>query len=136
MNINLLLKFFSFSALFQDFFLYKLKSHLDGSILGLNETSSNKTLYSGSNIRKNFSFSNSPVKLTDPKQFLANVEIVFALSLTLKHFHIFSNAFPLALQLQSQEWSQLNESLNYSNYHKPVKNICTHNKSPVDELRT
>ena len=111
-------------------------SHLESSILGLNETTSNKTLFSGTSLRKNFSFSNSPVKLTDPKQFLANIEVVFALSLTLKHFHIFSNAFPLALQLQNQEWSQLNESLNFSNYRKPVKNICTQNKSPIDGLRT
>lgn len=112
-------------------------SHLDNSILGLNETTNKSFLSSASSLRKNSSFpSPSPVKLNDPKQYLANIEIIFALSMALKHFHIFSTAFPMNLQLQNQEWNQLNESLSFSNYRKPVKNICTQSKSPIDELRT
>ena len=114
-------------------------SHLDSSIIGLKETVTNKSLLasSSSDFHKNLSFTNaSPVRLNDPKQYLANIETIFALSMSLKHFHIFANAFPLNMQLQSnQEWSQLNESLNFNNYRKPVKNICVQ-KSPIDELRT
>ena len=85
---------------------------------------------------KSVSLTNSPVKLKDPKQYLANTEIVFALSMILKHFHLFSNAFPLNCQhVQNQEWNQLNESLSFTNYRKPVKTIYNTNESPVDELR-
>ena len=52
-----------------------------------------------SNLTKNLSLTNSPVKLNDPKQYLANMETVFALSMILKHFHLFSNAYPIGAQL-------------------------------------
>jgi len=48
-----------------------------------------------SNLTKNLALTNSPVKLNDPKQYLANIETIFALSMIIKHFHVFSNAFPV-----------------------------------------
>ena len=40
----------------------------------------------------------SPLKYNDPTQYLANLEIVFALSMLLKHSHLFCNAFSVSNQ--------------------------------------
>lgn len=39
--------------------------------------------------------SSSPLKYNDPIQYLTNLEIVFALSMVLKHSHFFCDAFPI-----------------------------------------
>ena len=70
---------------------------LDRSVRKINSTPP-KSLFL-SNLSKSFSLTNIPVKLNDPKQYLANIETIFALSMILKHFHIFSNAFPIGSQL-------------------------------------
>ncbi len=114
----------------------KNNQYSDNSISGiLNETS---TTASKSFLPKNLSFSShSPVKLNDPKIFLANIETVFALSMTLKHFHLFSNAFPVMSSglHSSQEINQLNDSLCFNSYRKPNKSVPVQAKSPIDELR-
>jgi hypothetical protein len=43
----------------------------------------------------------SPLEIADPKQYLANIETVFALSMILKHIHLFSNAF-ISIDLKDQ----------------------------------
>jgi len=98
----------------------------------LNETQST-TNNSKSFLARQLSFtSHSPVRLNDPKQLLANVETVFALSMSLKHFHVFAGAFPSAVAMHShQELSQLNDSFN--SYRRGV---AVQARSPVDELRT
>jgi len=73
---------------------------LERSIRKINSTPP-KSLFL-SNLSKSFSLTNSPVKLNDPKQYLANIETIFALSMILKHFHIFSNAFPISSQLSQR----------------------------------
>jgi hypothetical protein len=59
-----------------------------------------------SNLTKNLALSNSPVKLNDPKQYLANIETIFALSMIVKHFHVFSNAFSV-IQLSQRTGGHL-----------------------------
>jgi len=99
----------------------------------LNETQST-TSNSKSFLARQLSFTshNSPVRLNDPKQLLANVETVFAISMSLKHFHVFAGAFASAVGMHShQELSQLNDGFN--SYRRGV---AVQARSPVDELRT
>ena len=64
------------------------------SMVGFGKTAQNNNF--ASVYSKNLSLSNSPVKTNDPRKYLANVEVIFALSMLLRHFHLFSISAQLA----------------------------------------
>jgi hypothetical protein len=90
----------------------------------------------------------SPLKYDDPTQYLANLEIVFALSMILKHSHLFCNAFTINFSYQStnkilesksdinlNQFNKLNRQNNNSNNNVEKINSNNQYECPTDEFR-
>ena len=115
---------------------------INRSILGFSKISENNSnlanIYS-----KNLSLLNSPVKTNDPKEYLATVEVIFALSMILKHFHLFSLNGQLSGKLflfRNKPFDQIKKkriSLTEWNDRKHTRFMeNTMHESPIDELRS
>ena len=84
----------------------------------------------------------SPLKYADPTQYLANIEIIFALSMLLKHSHLFCNAFISSIKQVDANCDQLNEAASSSSFfYAGAKSrvVCMASNSqyecPTDEFR-
>ena len=79
----------------------------------------------------------SPTKYNDSsKQSLANMECVFALSMILKHSHLFVNAFQVEIRAQPVVNTNINKA-NYADIRQRYGGVHYANDSwPIDELRT
>ena len=85
----------------------------------------------------------SPLKYDDPTQYLANLEIVFALSMLLKHSHLFCNAFTISYSYQSSNKILESKSdINLNEFNKFRSNnggtkmaLNNQYECPTDEFR-
>ena len=85
----------------------------------------------------------SPLKYDDPTQYLANLEIVFALSMVLKHSHLFCNAFTINYSYQSVNKILESKSDIHLNEHNKIRHndstskmsLINQYECPIDEFR-
>lgn len=81
--------------------------------------------------------SSSPIKYQDFSNKIANIEIIFMLSMILKHSHFFSNSNPHEYKLNQGQTLELLKPFETSLYsRKTSKFISSHYETPIDELRT
>ena len=83
----------------------------------------------------------SPLKYNDPTHYLANIEIIFALSMVLKHSHLFCNAFTARSSTSSgildSKGDHLNEQqLNTFYRNKSYIPLNSQYECPTDEFRS
>jgi hypothetical protein len=116
----------------------KAKQISSQTYLNLNATNRGPNAFQRGVSSSSTSTSSSPVKYDDLKHNVSNLEIVFALSLILKHSHFFSNAFQSnnADATTVHFLSDMDKKCDgfLSNSKRPNNKYIS--DSPIDELRT
>lgn len=77
----------------------------------------------------------SALKYNDLKQNLSNLDIVFALSMILKHSHFFSNAFRSSVEVFDRNASPCSSDVSNNVRFRSSNTVTPIDSSPLDELR-